>query len=548
MLVDMRVALLSLVICACSFPRPPEIVDDAQLPSPDAGPIATDFAVTLASPRVRIVEGTSATVEVTIGRNEFTEPVTVTVGGLPAGVTVSPLTIAADSGTLTLDVAAGATQGDAALTVTATGGARAHDAALSLLAMGLPGTLDKSFATGGILMTPPTGFGTAMVIQPDGKIVIAGHTTGTTPDLLVARFLPGGALDPAFAGGVVTLASPGMNDRANAMTLQPDGKIVVVGETFATDENARSGLVARFKTDGIPDPAFGTGGRVELDLSAAGHFNRAKAVAVQADGGIVVAGIYELGGSFDPVVARLAPGGGLDNSFGMNGRVRVPLGSGIDGFAALRVQSDGRILAVGTTSSGTTDLVTLVRLTSGGLLDSTFDSDGKLLINGWEIGDPIDDWQTAIAFQPDGKIVVAGSAWSGAGFDACLLRVNSNDGSPDAGFGTNGVKVVSLAPGHLDRLTGLALQPDGKLVLGGSVPIAAGSTNYDAVAARFSSEGVLDFGFGAGGIATHELGGDVNATDQPRAIALDADGRIVTGGFSLAAPGPEQLLLARFWP
>jgi len=190
-----------------------------------------------------------------------------------------------------------------------------------------------------------------------------------------------------------------------------------------------------------------------------------------------------------------------------------------------------------------------VRLTSAGLLDNTFDSDGKISIDVWDVGNAPDyEWGASMAFQPDGKIVVAGSAWSATGQDACLVRLNGSDGSRDAGFGINGVKVVSLAPGHYDRVIGLALQPDGKFVLGGSVPIAAGSSNFDAVVARFGSSGVLDLGFGTGGVTTRELGGDIKAIDQPRAIALDADGRIVTAGFFLNAPGPEMLLLARFWP
>jgi len=322
-----RIALLLLFISACGFPRPPDVDDDAGL----------DFAITLASPRVRIVEGTSATVAVTIDRNTFTEAVTVTVGGLPAGVTVNPLTIASDTGTLTLNVAVGATQGDAALTVTATAGTHVHNVPLSLLAMGLPGTPDKSFSAGGTLMTPPTGLGYAMVIQPDGKIVVAGQTAGATPEVLVARFLPSGALDPAFAGGVVTLDSAGMSDFGTAVALQPDGKIVVAGATTPGDLNARQGLVVRLKTDGTPDLEFGTGGRVQLGLGpSAASFTRLMAVAVQPDSGIVVAGIAaESGGDFDAVMARLAPGGGLDNSFGMgDGRVRVSLGPGIDGFVA----------------------------------------------------------------------------------------------------------------------------------------------------------------------------------------------------------------------
>jgi uncharacterized delta-60 repeat protein len=219
----------------------------------------------------------------------------------------------------------------------------------------------------------------------------------------------------------------------------------------------------------------------------------------------------------------------------------------------LALQPDGRIVAFGGTQVGSASIATIVRLTSAGALDDTFDADGKMSIDTWELGNDTADyeWELLIAFQPDGnggKIVAAGSSMSGTGPNASVVRLNGSDGSRDTGFGTNGVKVVSLAPGHFDRVDGLALQPDGKFVLGGSVPSAAGSSNFDAVVARFGSSGVLDLGFGTGGVTARELGGDVQAIDQPRAIALDADGRIVTAGFSLIAPGPEKLLLARFWP
>jgi uncharacterized delta-60 repeat protein len=544
MMSPLRIAALLGFICACGFPPPPDV-------GGDAGPPLGDFAVSVASPRVRIAEGTSATVGVTIDRNAFTEAVTVTVGGLPAGVTVNPLMITADTGTLTLSVAGGATQGDAALTVTATGGTRSHEVPLSLLAMGQPGTLDKSFSAAGTLLTPPTGLGFAMVIQPDGKIVVAGHTAGATPKVLVARFLPSGALDPAFAGGVVTLAS-GNNDFGAAVALQPDAKIVVAGATTPGDLNARHGLIVRFNADGTTDLGFGTGGRVELGLGPSeAAFTNLRAVVVQPDGGIVVAGIASVvDGDFDAVVARLAPGGGLDNSFGIgNGRIQLPLGPGIDGFAALGLQPDGRIVAFGTTEQGSANIATFVRLTSAGLPDSTFGADGKILIDSWEARDATGYlWGASVAFQPDGKIVAAGSAFSGTGDNACLVRLNGSEGSRDTGFGPDGVKVVSLTPGRFDRVIGLALQPDGKLVLGGSVPIAASSSNFDAVVARFGSSGLLDLGFGTGGITAREIATEVNAIDQPRAIALDADGRIVTAGFFLSAPDPEKLLLARFWP
>ena len=152
----------------------------------------------------------------------------------------------------------------------------------------------------------------------------------------------------------------------------------------------------------------------------------------------------------------------------------------------------------------------------------------------------------AVKVQADGKIVAAGGASAGGGSDACLVRLNGNDGSLDTGFGSSGVKVVSLGSGNVDFVNALAIQADGKFVIGGGT--LNGGANTDSFVARFGTDALLDLGF-AGGFVPHEISDTVDSIDQLQGIALDADGRIVASGFYFSGPNNlEKVIVARFWP
>ena len=560
--------LLLLAGVACGFPRPAHLGDDAApsdsatpdaattdaaiadaaLPVPDAAPM--DFVVTLSTPRVRIVEGASATVGITIGRNTFMDAVGVTVTGLPPGVSADPLTIEGETGTLTLHAATGATQGDAELAVIAASGSRSHDAPLSLLAMGLPGTLDRTFAAS-ILATGPVGRGTQVIVLPDGKILTVAAVALTQPTgMRVARYRSNGSPDPDFSGGTVLVPSGG---KSAAIAVQSDGKIIVVGDE-PVGGHAR-GLVARLESDGKPDNSFGVTGRTHLNLADADDIaaTSISSVALQRDGGIVVVGNAEVRGGQDvagyaAVVARLTPSGALDPTFGTLGIARSRMGGAIASFNKLAITADGRIVTLGSAQNNSTSSATFARFTTVGQPDSSFSGDGFLLMNGLLT----DDYKftsgvgAALAIQSDGKIVAVGAsgpAPSGSLYHSTLMRLNGGDGSPDGSLGANGTKVVAL--GSNDHADGLLIQPDGKLVVAGQIP-ANGSLG--ASVARFTTDALLDLGFG-GGVSTPIVGGGGNF----RAAALDTDGRIlVTGDFLEVDEGgnyaAEHYIFARLWP
>lgn len=508
-----------------------------------------DFAVTLDTSRVRVVEGASASVGVTINRNTFTDPVNVTVSGLPNGLTADPLVIAGDAGTLTLRAAGDAAQGDAVLTVTATSEIRTHSVPLSLLAMGLPGTLDKSFGEDGVLTALAAGRGTAVVVQADGKVVVASivETQGSGPiGSRLARYLPSGTLDTDFLGNPISLQAIG---ETNALALQPDGKILLV--TTVGNRNSREhGLVARFNADGSPDRGFGNDGQRQLDVNELGTraFTRLNAVAVQPDGGILVAGGTEVmvgdKEEFHAMVARLGPTGILDSSFGMAGRQTMALGTNLGRFLALALQPDGKLVAIGQADQGFFSIAAFARFDSDGRIDNTFSTDGYLTIDLGDSSSGTQDFKTgaSVVIQRDGKILVAGGASRDPETRSCLVRLNS-DGVPDATFGTNGVKIVPIGSGFFDAANAVALQPDDKFVVVGQ----AQTPTSNAYAARFHASAQIDLGF-AGGLATPPANtGDVTAHFQ--ALALDADGRIVaTGGWTVIESGIYNLVIDRFWP
>jgi uncharacterized delta-60 repeat protein len=225
-----------------------------------------------------------------------------------------------------------------------------------------PGDLDTSYGLGTGMSRPDFGaneFGNAVAVQPDGKILLAGTSfAGTPPDFIVARFLnPQGTGDPSFGsanGG--TLVDFGGSDFGNAMVLQPDGKILLAG---TTDVNGRDEFAAaRLLSDGSPDNSFGQAGKAIIDLGGIDHAN---AMTLQTDGKIILAGDRITGTAADIAVVRLQPNGTLDSTFGQGGKSIIDLGRN-ETANAVALQSDGKLILAGaSTPSAGSDLL-VVRL------------------------------------------------------------------------------------------------------------------------------------------------------------------------------------------
>jgi len=287
------------------------------------------------------------------------------------------------------------------------------------------GSLDTTFGTGGIVLTPigDSAYASGVAIQSDGKIVVAGSShNGNTSRFALARYNTNGSLDTSFGmGGIVVTPIGNYYQGASAVAIQADGKIVAAGAYEIVDFDAGFALV-RYNTDGSLDTSFGSGGIV---TTAGGGSNLASFsdVAIQPDGKIVAVGYDLYGVSFKFILARYNTNGSLDTTFGMGGKVLTLVG----GDGAVAIQSDGKIVVTGTG---------LARYNTNGSLDTTFGTNG-IVVGGYG---------PAVAIQSDGKIVTAGGSSNGTTINFALARYlgDSNTSRTQFDFDGDGKADVSV--------------------------------------------------------------------------------------------------------
>jgi uncharacterized delta-60 repeat protein len=415
------------------------------------------------------------------------------------------------------------------------------------------GTLDPAFGTGGVVLTDITGAGAteyayAMAVQADGRIVTAGFSSpsshGSTRDFAVARYNRDGTLDTSFGtgGSVVTDVGATTVDEARAVVVQPDGAIVVAGFSYTT-ANTDFALV-RYLRDGTLDPSFGAGGKVVTDVSG-GSGDGVQGLALQPDGRIVAAGYGGVGFSLDFAVARYNRDGSLDRGFGDGGRVLTDL-RGLDRpdrAAAVAVLPNGRIVVGGTSEGagprGPNSDFAVARYKRDGTLDASFGTGGTVVTD--FSGQSSYEVAAAMAIQPNGKVVLAGGSYASGSYDFALARYN-RDGTPDTSFGTGGTVLTDFAGrGLLDFPNAVAVQRGGKIVAVGN-STAAGT--FDLALARYNRDGTLDPGFGTGGTALTDVTGAAR-NDQAFAAAIHPSGRLLVAGYS-DARGNSDFALARY--
>ncbi len=398
-----------------------------------------------------------------------------------------------------------------------------------------PGALDPSFGSGGIVVTDFNSIDDAafaVAAQPDGKILAAGYvfSSASNYDFALVRYLPDGSLDPSFGtNGKVATDFHGSTDVARAVALQPDGRIVVAGYALRLDGPAFDFALARYNADGSLDASFGVGGKVATDFAGAGGSEQAHALALQPDGKIVAAGWTSSAGVSGFALARYNADGSLDTGFGAAGKVTTRFSGGFDRATAVLLQADGKIVATGTVSNSFTTTgedFALARYNADGSLDATFGTDGRVVTD-FSAGGGIfanNDGATSAALQSDGKIIVAGASTHELTFlDFAMARYNP-DGSLDASFANGGRAELSFFNNaDVDFISGVALQPDGKIVVAGVTTTAT----RDFALARYDADGRLDLTFGVNGKVVTDVD---NAHNNAFAVALQPDGRIVIAG------------------
>jgi uncharacterized delta-60 repeat protein len=344
---------------------------------------------------------------------------------------------------------------------------------------------------------------------------------------------PPGDLDTTFDGdGRVTTDIAGSTDQGFAVALQADGKIVAAG--VAVVSGMEDFALARYNSDGSLDPTFDGDGLATTDFG--GNLDQVLGVAVQANGKIVAAGRADVSGTFDFALARYNTDGSLDTTFDGDGKVTTDLAGSVNDQAfEVAIQGDGKILAAGVADvSGNNDFA-LARYNSDGSLDTGFDGDGKVTT---DFASGSFDQAFGVALQTDGKIVAAGVADVSGDNDFALARYNST-GSLDATFDTDGKVTTDFASGSFDQAFGVALQTDGKIATAG---LASVSGNAQFALARYKSDGSLDAAFDTDGKVTTDFAGDF---DQAFAMTLQPDGKIVAAGAAIVS-GTVEFALARY--
>lgn len=384
-----------------------------------------------------------------------------------------------------------------------------------------PGELDPTFGSGGKVTTPleATAMSTAVVVQPDGKVVAAG-TADNNGSFALVRYNRDGTLDRSFGTGGVAKKPVG-HTGVFGMVLQPDGRFVVVGHA-----GTAFGLV-RFNGDGSVDDTFGSGGLADgapIDSPAS-----PTAIALQPDGKLVVVG--SAGHPSRVAVVRYLPDGRLDEAFGTSGIVKSLLGNS-SGATGLALQPDGKIVVVGTTEVslpsglGFQQKLAAARYNPDGTLDDTFGTDGMVIT---AIGNAPQSEGRVVQVQPDGKLVVAATIFP----ELAVIRLDG-DGAFDHTFGVNGVAVARIGS---SSASGLVIQPDGKIAVNG---IGHVDGQFRLVLARFTANGALDDTFGTRGVVTTppdttgetaKYGVRGFRGEAIRGLVLQPDGKFISAGY-----------------
>ncbi|MHB9011907.1 MAG: T9SS type A sorting domain-containing protein [Ignavibacteriaceae bacterium] len=375
----------------------------------------------------------------------------------------------------------------------------------NIFAVTTNGVFKSTLSNGFILAGGDDWAAASVLIQTDGKIVVAGsadvspsgYASNNSYEFGLYRFNSNGTLDSTFGqfGQTRTAIFGGdsTTDHVYAAALQGDGKIIVAGAS--ADSSKTAFALARFNSDGTIDKSFGTNGTVRNYIATADSFDdEAHSVAVQSDGKIVAAGW-----SLDPyaatpqtfALARYNSNGTLDNTFGSGGTVRVPVPvpgiSNEQGLAySVAILPDGKILAGGySDDSG----FTAIRFKNDGTIDNTFGIMGAATTH--ISGSNTDDHAHSMAVGSDGQIALAGhSSMPGNGGDAFSVACFDSNGSIEKAFGTNGSMVANISggDGNDDEANAVAIQSDGRIVAAGyseGAPPYLGSIGWAFALARF---------------------------------------------------------------
>lgn len=399
------------------------------------------------------------------------------------------------------------------------------------------GSLDQSFKGNGIITgnyTSGNNSADAMVIQPDGKIIVAGATgysSGINTGL--SRFNTDGSIDTTFGiDGKMNFSSNWIKSYIYDMHLQSDGKIVVGGYRYNNTEG--DFLLARINVDGTMDTSFGTNGVATFDN---GGSEVAESFEIMQDGNFIISGYTD--DNF--TMAKVKSNGSIDQTFGQNGWLIAEFVDLPTYSKSTSINAAGRIVLAGFGMDGYTNkaVFAVMAFNPDGTMDSSFGEDGKVSFHvGYD-----NDFGLRVLQLEDGKILIGGHSY----FDKWPLRYEiavtklNADGTFDMSYGTEGIFKTRFLEDGENYLQDMALQEDGKLVITGTAN-EDGANDFGVT--RVTANGQLDETFGESGKVITKIDDNYGVSYN---IALQSDGKIVVSGDAVPFDGGNaQFFIARY--
>jgi uncharacterized delta-60 repeat protein len=302
---------------------------------------------------------------------------------------------------------------------------------------------------------------------------------------LNSSLLAAGILDPSFGnGGKIILDLGATMDSMGAAVLQPDGKIIIAGKTFTSNSSVDFAdfVVVRLNADGSLDNTFGNNGFVTTDFT--GGQDGVNSIALLPDGKIIAAGFAATSLVLNSrgiahAMVRYNPNGSLDTSFGTGGKVHADFGTGYRVISKILIQSDGKIIAFGTASGDSIAVpsrIGLTRYNADGSIDSSFGANGRMFIRYNEGGQFTEGTSFRdAAIQPDGKIIITGHAEvlipgcvSSMTVNCYTLQSFMFRYTPQMFLDRKFGRRLGKEYGNIDQFWSVFLQSDGRIVLGGN--------------------------------------------------------------------------------
>lgn len=348
------------------------------------------------------------------------------------------------------------------------------------------GSLDTSFGTNGISSLDIRGGNTkddvavAVLIQSDGKIVLAGYTDANSSTLpyyfALVRLNTDGSKDTSYATDGILSFSFGDEAKAYKAIIQDNDKVIIVGELDGNSSEKQKFAVARIDATGNLDTEFSVDGKQVINVGDS--YDKALAVALGADNKVFVGGR----GNNVMSIAKLTTSGDLDASFNTNGIVTTDVDGTEDGVKAILPLQNNKVLGVGVTYiSGNDRDVVLIKYNADGSVDTTFGTDGVIYT---DIDNGSEDIVQSAILQSDGKFLISGAMYSNGTSYSFILRYNS-DGSLDTDFSNDGKVIITYGSGF-HATNSILLQDDGKILIGGKFGEEHTNTSNFALARMYN--------------------------------------------------------------